>query len=90
MFGLARRPEATRLHLAVRELPRRVDVMPWDSVTAECYGTIRAATALVLAPLDLLVAAHALSLGAILVTNDRAFGRVQALPIEDWSVDQAP
>ena len=90
MFGLARRPEATRLHLVVRELPRRIDVMQWDSVTAECYGTIRAAMALVLAPLDLLVATHALSLGAILVTNDRAFGRVQALPIEDWSVDQAP
>ena len=27
----AKRPEARRLHLAVRELPRRVDVLPWDS-----------------------------------------------------------
>jgi tRNA(fMet)-specific endonuclease VapC len=93
LFGLAKRPEATRLHLAVRELPRRVDVLPWNSAAAECYGTVRAVmTRLgkVLAPLDLLIAAHALSVGAVLVTNDRAFGMVDALPIEDWSTDQVP
>ncbi len=90
LFGLAKRPEATRLHRAVRELPRRVDVLPWDTAAAECYGPLRAATASlgkVLAPLDLLTAAHALSVGAVLVTNDRAFSMVGALPIEDWSTD---
>jgi tRNA(fMet)-specific endonuclease VapC len=29
LFGLARRPEAKRLHIAVRELLRRIDVLPW-------------------------------------------------------------
>jgi tRNA(fMet)-specific endonuclease VapC len=91
LFGLAKRPDATRLHRAVRELLRRVDVLPWDSAAAERYGTVRAAMSRlgkVLAPLDLLIAAHALSLGAVLVTNDSAFGMVETLPIEDWSTGQ--
>jgi len=89
LFGLARRPEAKRLHLAVRELLRRVDVLPWDSAVAEHYGTGRAEMerqGKILAPLDLLIAMHALSVGAVLVTNDRAFAQVAALNVEDWTI----
>ena len=92
-FGLAKRPEATRLHRAVRELLRRVDVLPWDVAATERYGPLRAAMTQpgkVLAPLDLQIAAHALSLDAVLVTNDGAFGMVDRLPIEDWSTPQRP
>jgi tRNA(fMet)-specific endonuclease VapC len=93
VFGLAKRPEATRLHLAVQELPRRLDVLPWDSAAGEHYGTIRAVLTRpgkTLPRSTFLVAAHALSFGAVLVTNDRAFAMVDALPIEDWSTDQPP
>jgi tRNA(fMet)-specific endonuclease VapC len=39
-----------------------------------------------LAALDLLIAVHALNIGATLVTSDRAFGRVAGLHVEDWTV----
>lgn len=89
LFGLAKRPDAKRLHAAVRELLRRVDALPWNSAAAECYGRLRASMerqGKSLGPLDLLIAAHALSVGAILVSNDRAFGQVTELPVEDWTV----
>ncbi len=89
LLGLDKRPDAKRLHAAVRELLRRVDVLPWDSTTAERYGTIRAdleRRGKTLAPLDLLIAAHALGADATLVTNDRAFRQVVGLHLEDWTV----
>lgn len=88
LFGLAKRPNAKRLHLVVREFLRRVDVLPWDSATADRYGIVRADMAhhgKILAPLDLLIATHALSVDAVLVTNDRAFGQVADLHVEDWT-----
>ena len=89
LFGLAKRPDAKRLHLAVRELLRRVDVLPWDRVVAERYGSARAVMARhgkILAPLDLLIATHALSVDAVLVTNDQSFRLVDDLKVEDWSI----
>jgi tRNA(fMet)-specific endonuclease VapC len=89
LFGLAKRPEATRLHLVVRELLRRVDVLPWNSEIAERYGPLRADLARLgkgVAPLDLLIAAHALGIGAVLVTNDQALMHIPNLTAEDWTV----
>ena len=88
LFGLAKRPDAKRLRLAVWEFLRRVDVLPWDSIVAEHHGTVRAdmeRQGKILAPLDLLIATHALSVDAMLVTNDRAFGHVADLHVEDWT-----
>ncbi len=88
LFGLAKRPAAKQLHLAVREFLRRVEVLPWDSIAAERYGAVRANMASagkVLAPLDLLIAAHAASLDAVLITNDQAIRQMADLHIEDWT-----
>lgn len=88
LFDLAKRPEATQLHLAVREFLRRVEALPWDSIAAERYGRLRADMASagkVLAPLDLLIAAHAASLDAVLVTNDQAIHQMAHVHVEDWT-----
>ena len=89
LFGLAKRPAATRLQQLVQAFLRRVDVLPWDSEVAACYGQTRAALSergKVIAPLDLLIAAHALSTGAVLITNDQAFRQIDALLLDDWTI----
>jgi len=89
LFGLAKRPDAKRLGLVVTEFLRRVDALPWDSTIAQYYGTARAALepqGRIPAPLDLLIAAHALGVGAVLVTNDQAFGQIPDLALEDWTM----
>lgn len=87
-YGLAKRPDAKRLHNLVRELLLRLDVLPWNGDTARAYGTIRASLerqGKALAPLDLLIAAHALAAGCILVSNDQAFTHVTGLDLQDWT-----
>lgn len=87
-YGLAKRPEATRLHAAVGEFLKRVDTLPWDSAVAESYGEVRNRLeqgGRVLGSLDMMIAAHALHTESVLVTNDQAFGAIAELGIEDWT-----
>jgi tRNA(fMet)-specific endonuclease VapC len=66
-----------------------VDVLPWDSAAAQTYGERRAdleRAGTPLGDLDMLIAAHAAAVGAVLVTNDPTLGQVAGLQIEDWSV----
>lgn len=88
LFGLAKRPEAKTLQRVVNEFLLRVDVLPWDRAAAGCYGTLRAALDKQghgLAPLDLLIAAHALSSKMVLVSSDHAFQKIAGLRLEDWT-----
>ncbi len=76
VFGLQKRPTATRLHQAAQELSQRLDVLPWDQTVAGVYGVIRATltnAGITLAPLDQMIFAHAAAVGAVIVTDDRAF-----------------
>lgn len=89
LLGAERKPEARRLHEAVREFLLRVDVLPWGDDEAECYAKIRAAcdrSGTPLGSMDMLIAAHAAAVGAVLVTSDRAFHNVKHyLTLADWT-----
>ncbi len=88
LFGVAKRPDAARLRIAVDELLAAIDVLPWTSATARRYGTLRAELerrGRPLAALDLMIAAHAAEHDMMLVTNDRAFDAVPGLRVEDWT-----
>ncbi|GEM45463.1 type II toxin-antitoxin system tRNA(fMet)-specific endonuclease VapC [Deinococcus cellulosilyticus] len=63
-------------------------VLPFDDEAARVYGRVRAelqARGTPIGPLDTLIGAHALALGATLVTNNtREFKRISGLALEDW------
>jgi tRNA(fMet)-specific endonuclease VapC len=88
LFGLAKTPEATRKAFLMQAMLRRFSILPWDSETAASYGFIRAEMrrrGRALGPLDMLIAAHAISVDATLVTSDAAFRFVPGLTVEDWA-----
>jgi tRNA(fMet)-specific endonuclease VapC len=89
LYGLRNRPEAVRLAAAANTLLGMVEIVPWTSEAAEVYGQLRAdmrQAGKSLQPLDMLIAAHAVSVGAILVTADKAFRHVPGLETEDWTL----
>lgn len=86
-YGLARRGHPPKLTARVREFLLRVEVLAWSGDVPARYGDLRAAcetAGVSLAPLDMMIAAHALATGAVLVTRDRAFTRVPGLTVGDW------
>jgi tRNA(fMet)-specific endonuclease VapC len=88
LFGIERRPDASKLRTAVEEFLLRVNSAPWESACARQYARLHAALEAQGEPignLDLMIAAHALALETILVTNDRVFRRVKGLSTEDWT-----
>jgi tRNA(fMet)-specific endonuclease VapC len=88
-YGVAKRGHPVGLVQRVGEFLIRVEILPWTSEVAEAYGNLRAASeaaGISLDPLDMMIAAHARAVDAILVTRDRAFARLPGnLPIEDWT-----
>ncbi len=86
-FGAERLPEAVRLRIAVTEFLAPIEVLPWDSPAAEQYAQVRVAlehSGTPMGNLDMMIAAQALALEAVLVTHDRVFRRLKGLRTEDW------
>ena len=75
------------LHV-LEEYASRLTVLPWDRDAAQAYGPLRGhleRTGKPIGILDTMIAAHALSLNATIVTNNvRHFGRVPDLKLENW------
>ena len=91
-YGVAKSQEPARNHAALAAFTLPLEILPFDAPAAAAYGPIRATLERQGTPIgamDLLIAAHARSLGVILVTNNvREFGRVPGLQVDNW-VDDA-
>lgn len=89
-FGIAR-ASATVLERRVDALLHHVATLGLDDQVARLYGTVRADLTRQGTPIgmnDLWIAAHALQLGLILVTdNEGEFRRVPGLTVENWLRD---
>jgi tRNA(fMet)-specific endonuclease VapC len=90
-FGVAKSARARVSVGNLRVLLAMVAVVPFDEAATERYGELRALLerrGSPIGPLDMLIAAHALSLGWTLAThNTREFRRVPGLKVEDWLAD---
>ena len=90
LYGLKRLPPEHRLHLAVRQFLKIVRVLPWDSEAAGWYADIRhqlVSSGKPIGEIDMMIAAHSLAAGAVLVTNNQKhFNRIRApLTLVNWS-----
>lgn len=87
-FGADKSERPLNNHARLDRLLEEVTPLDFDLAAATEYGRIRArlqALGTPIGPNNLLIAAHALALGAVLVTdNVREFGRVEGLTIENW------
>ena len=87
-YGAAKSTHPEQARQALTEFLLSLEVAPYDDAASAAYGPLRArleARGEPIGPLDTLIAAHAFSLGAVLVTNNtREFSRVAGLAIEDW------
>ena len=91
LYGVKRLPPDHRLHLAVAQFLKIVRVVSWDSEAADWYAEIRhqlVSSGQPIGELDMMIAAHSLSAGATLVTNnERHFRRIKApLNLVNWAV----
>lgn len=87
-YGVAGSAKPQQNKLALAQFLAPLEVLPYDDLAAARYGPTRAfleSRGTPIGPLDTLMAAHALSLGCVLVTNnEREFSRLPDLVIENW------
>ena len=86
-FGAAKRG-SERLTLQLERILAALDVQPFDAPADVAYAELRArleAAGLPIGGDDMLIAAHALSTGRVVVTdNEREFAGVAGLLVENW------
>ena len=88
MYGVERSSSRRVNRPIVADFVRHLDVLDWDTGAADHYGAIRAkldAAGTPIGAMDMMIAAHAKSIKAVLVTNNQKhFTRVKGLKTDNW------
>jgi tRNA(fMet)-specific endonuclease VapC len=86
-YGVAK-SQSARNRAALEAFMTVLEILPFDDKAIWCYGEVRAQLerrGQPIGALDTMIAAHALSLNATLVTNNTyEFERVAGLRLENW------
>ncbi|MDD5285698.1 MAG: type II toxin-antitoxin system VapC family toxin [Desulfuromonadaceae bacterium] len=87
-YGAARHSKGIVIRREIDNFVSRLVVIPWDENAADHYGAIRASlekAGTLVGAMDMLIAAHAKSCDATLVTNNlREFDRIKGLTLLNW------
>jgi tRNA(fMet)-specific endonuclease VapC len=87
-YNAARHPQGIVIRREIDNFVSRLVVIPWDENAADNYGEIRASqekAGILVGAMDMLIAAHAKSCAATLVTNNlREFERIKGLTLLNW------
>lgn len=90
MHGAHKSNQTKKNLAALEQLLLPLELVDFDQRASAVYGTIRATLdrqGNIIGSMDMLIGAHALSLGLVLVTNNtREFERIERLNIEDWLI----
>ncbi len=90
-YGLDRVGGGDRRRNALHTFLERIKVLPWGREEAFTYGAFRSKQEAIgrpLGPLDTQIAAHAIAVGAVIVSSDAAFQHAHGLPgLEVWATD---
>ena len=88
-YGIGKSSKPVRNQDALNQFLLPLDILDFNALAAIEYGNIRSTLEREGTPigsLDMLIAAHAKSIGAVLVTNNtKEFNRVADLRIENWA-----
>ena len=88
-FGVAKSLHREKNALALNEFIIPLEILPFDEEAALAYDDLRASLEKAGTPIgsmDMLIAAHAISQGVTLVTNNtREFARISGLRLVDWA-----
>lgn len=88
-YGVCKSQQQEKNRNALMQFLIPLEIVEFDQAAATVYGAIRSdleSRGLVIGAMDMLIAAHALSLGVTLVSNNvREFSRIDNLSLENWA-----
>jgi tRNA(fMet)-specific endonuclease VapC len=88
-YGVCKSQQQEKNRNALMQFLIPLEIIKFDLAAATLYGSIRSdleSRGLIIGSMDMLIAAHALSLGVTLVSNNvREFSRIASLSLENWA-----